>query len=245
MHLSFNEAKFNKQTYLPGCRTPAAGSPTRAQPPPWAEPRWICRWLWWESSSAAKRQTTGRVLGSPLRSWFSVQTQLLHVPHHVSVLLVVEVESRQDGFEFVEDLVVPRHVRGQDAPAGQADWSLTLTFRRRGKTDNSGRGMISLDDSLPDPFVLVHGKISEDVALCLESGKSSVYSPLLVEFKFRSFLRCACFLPSPVSQRPRHSGGSPAERCRCSGEPAQSGHWSEKRILTMVRVFKMFKVCPI
>lgn len=49
------------------------------------------------------------------------------VSHHVSVLLVAKVESWQDGFEFVQDLVVPRHVRGQDAPAGRAEWGTVET----------------------------------------------------------------------------------------------------------------------
>lgn len=160
----------------------------------------------------------------------------MHVPHHVPVLLVVEVESRQDGFEFVEDLVVPRHVRGQDAPAGQAPWSVMPTFPATRQNRHLGRRTVSLDDSLPDPFVLVHSKISEDVALGLQSGKIlSVFSiGRLVQIA--KFLSGACSLPSPGSQRPRHSGGSPAERCRCSEGPAQSEHLSENRILTKVWV---------
>lgn len=134
-------SKIQRATYLPGCRTPAAGSPTRAQPPPWAEPRWICRWLWWESSSAAKRQNNRARFRTSSTKLLSVQTQLLHVPHHVSVLLVVEVESRQDGFEFAEDLVVPRHVRGQDAPAGRANRSVNsdlATTRRNRQLGQEG-----------------------------------------------------------------------------------------------------------
>lgn len=34
------------------------------------------------------------------------------------------------------------------------------------------RKMISLDDSFYDLFVLIHGQISEDVALCLQNTKS-------------------------------------------------------------------------
>lgn len=37
--------------------------------------------------------------------------------HHFSVLLAGEVKSRQDGLELVENLVVSRHVSGQDASA--------------------------------------------------------------------------------------------------------------------------------
>lgn len=35
--------------------------------------------------------------------------------HHVSVVLIVEVKSWQDGLELVENLVVLRHVGGQNA----------------------------------------------------------------------------------------------------------------------------------
>lgn len=37
--------------------------------------------------------------------------------HHISVVLVGEVKSRQDGLELVENLVVSRHVSGQNASA--------------------------------------------------------------------------------------------------------------------------------
>lgn len=41
--------------------------------------------------------------------------------HHVSVVLVGEVERWQNGLELVEDLVVSRHVGGQDAPAARTE----------------------------------------------------------------------------------------------------------------------------
>lgn len=41
----------------------------------------------------------------------------LHSSHHISVVLVGEVKSRQDGLELVENLIVPRHVSGQNASA--------------------------------------------------------------------------------------------------------------------------------
>lgn len=47
--------------------------------------------------------------------------QLSRWAHHVPVLLAGEVKRRQDGLELVEDLVVPRHVCGQDASAGRAE----------------------------------------------------------------------------------------------------------------------------
>lgn len=37
--------------------------------------------------------------------------------HHISVVHIVEVKSRQDGLELVENLVVLRHVGGQNASA--------------------------------------------------------------------------------------------------------------------------------
>lgn len=50
--------------------------------------------------------------------------------HHVPVLLAAEVKRRQDGLELVEDLVVPRHVCGQDASAGRAERSAVLTISK-------------------------------------------------------------------------------------------------------------------
>lgn len=38
--------------------------------------------------------------------------------YHIFVVFISEVESRQDGLELVENLIVPRHVSGQDASAG-------------------------------------------------------------------------------------------------------------------------------
>lgn len=186
MHLSFNEAKFNKQlTYLVVELLQQAVQPGLSHLHGPSLVGYVADFD--ENHHQLQKDKQPGVLGPPPRSWFPFKVQLLHVPHHVSVLLVVEVESRQDGFEFVEDLVVPRHVRGQDAPAGQADWSVNSDLPTTRRNRHSGRRTISLDDSLPDPFVLVHSKISEDVALCLESGKSSVYSPLRVYFKFQSF----------------------------------------------------------
>lgn len=37
--------------------------------------------------------------------------------YHIFVVLIGEVESRQDGLELAENLTVPRHVSGQDASA--------------------------------------------------------------------------------------------------------------------------------
>lgn len=37
--------------------------------------------------------------------------------HHISVVLIVEVKSGQDGLELVENLIVLRHVGGQNASA--------------------------------------------------------------------------------------------------------------------------------
>lgn len=79
-------------------------------------------------------------LRAPLRSWFLFRSQLVLVSHHVSVLLVGKVESWQDGFEFVQDLVVSGHVRGQDAPAGQAEWGIVETLKRRGKANTQAEG---------------------------------------------------------------------------------------------------------
>lgn len=56
--------------------------------------------------------------------------QLSHSAHHVPVLLAGEVKRRQDGLELAEDLVVPRHVCGQDASAGRAEWSAVLTISK-------------------------------------------------------------------------------------------------------------------
>lgn len=104
--------------------------------------------------------------------------------------------------------------------------------------------MISLDDSLSDPLVLIHREIPEDVALCLEEKTESVLSVALVlnhvcrgarEGKKSFFF----FLPSPVSRRLRHSGGSPAGRCRCSAERAQSEHLSERWTLMTDRTQNM------
>lgn len=66
------------------------------------------------------------------------------VSHHVSVLLVGKVKSWQDGFEFVQDLVVPGHVRGQDAPVGRAAWGIVETVKRRGKANTQAEGRAHL-----------------------------------------------------------------------------------------------------
>lgn len=42
-----------------------------------------------------------------------------HSTHHISVVLVGEVKGRQEGLELVENLVVSRHVSGQNASAEQ------------------------------------------------------------------------------------------------------------------------------
>lgn len=135
----------NAYKLTPGCRTPAAGSPTRALPPPWAVPRWICRSLWWESSSAAKRNTMRKLKNNLLLfrtfckdgSYFCNAKQLSRSAHHVPVLLAGEVKRWQDGLELAEDLVVPRHVCGQDASAGRAERSAVLSIskmRRRARS---------------------------------------------------------------------------------------------------------------
>lgn len=41
----------------------------------------------------------------------------LQSSYHIFVVLIGEVESRQDGLELAENLVVPRHVSGQDTSA--------------------------------------------------------------------------------------------------------------------------------
>lgn len=41
----------------------------------------------------------------------------LHSSYHISVVLVGEVKSWQDGLELVENLIVPCHVCGQNASA--------------------------------------------------------------------------------------------------------------------------------
>lgn len=103
---------------LPDCRIPAGGSPARAQPLPWAGPRWICRSLWSESSSAAHKTSHLYQLPGRRVSWWCAWSCLhSHSTHHISVVLVGEVKGRQEGLELVEDLVVSRHVSGQNASA--------------------------------------------------------------------------------------------------------------------------------
>lgn len=189
MHLSFNEAKFNEQpTYLVVELLQQAVQPGLSH---LHGPSLVGYVADFDENhhQLRKGKTTGRVLGPPLPSCFPVQTQLLCTSLTTSrcSLLLKSKAGRMDLNLLRISLclvmsVAKMHLRDEQTGA------LTLTLRRRGETDNSGRRMVSLDDSLPDPFVLVHSKISEDVALCLESGKSSVYSPFgrLVQ-NFESF----------------------------------------------------------
>lgn len=59
--------------------------------------------------------------------------------HHVFVVLVGKVEGRQDGLEFVENLIVFGHVSGQNTSAGRREeeeehnrlwWSVTVCVLR-------------------------------------------------------------------------------------------------------------------
>lgn len=157
--------------------------------------------------------------------------------HHVSVVLVGEVERGQNGLELVEDLVVSRHVGGQDAPAARTEWKECVIIRRQTFLSCDGK-------------VITSNIIIWDILIC-NNLLLTWWSPLVsvCTAPWSGFWRC-CSLsatqksprvrrgkkshrsrpdsampasPSPGSRRPRHSGGSPGERCRCSAEPVRSG----------------------
>lgn len=89
--------------------------------------------------------------------------------HHFLVVLVGEVEHRLHDFELVEDLVVSRHVGGQNAPA---DGNIHGTVKKKKKRFHHGgreRGSdeVSLDHPSSDLLVLLGCQVLQDVALGL------------------------------------------------------------------------------
>lgn len=82
--------------------------------------------------------------------------------HHFLVVFVGEVENGLDAFELVENFVVPRHVRRQDAPEERP--------RVRWEGAESLAAVL-LDHRSSDLLVLLAGQVFKDVALWLKRKK--------------------------------------------------------------------------
>lgn len=246
MLLSFNEAKFNERpTYLVVELLQQAVQPGLSH---LHGPSLVGYVADFDENhhQLRKGKTTGRVLGPPLPSCFPFKhSSCTSLTTSRCSLLLKSKAGRMDLNLLRISLclvmsVAKMHLRDERTGA------LTLTLRRRGETDEGCRRMISLDDALPDPFVLVHSKVSEDVALCLESGKSSVYSPFgrLVQNSESFWAVPALYLLQYLKGHGavvvlQRRDVVVAESQLSPGIDLKNGYWKWSGF------FKMFQVCPI